>query len=103
MWLWCVWMAVWIWPTNGKGAPVVLRGHEGRVYSASFSPDGRRIVTASEDDTARVWKTDGLGAPVVLRGHEGPVYSASFSPDGLRIVTASQDTTARVWKADGHG
>jgi WD40 repeat protein len=34
---------------------LVLRGHEDRVVSAGFSPDGTRIVTASSDNTARVW------------------------------------------------
>ncbi|WP_147333195.1 hypothetical protein, partial [Archangium gephyra] len=76
---------------------VVLKGHEGYVWSAAFSPDGQRIVTASLDKTARVWKADGRGEPVVLRGHEASVSSAEFSPDGHRIVTASSDKTARVW------
>src|SRR5262249_4240089 len=79
------------------------RGHEGGVSSAAFSPDGQRIVTASQDKTARVWNADGTGEPLVLRGHEGWVVSAAFSPDGQRIVTASEDKTARVWKADGTG
>ncbi|HEX8703151.1 MAG TPA: hypothetical protein VF815_30220, partial [Myxococcaceae bacterium] len=87
----------WVWKADGQGTPLVLRGHEGTVYSASFSPDGQRIVTASTDNTVRVWKTDGQGAPLVLRGHKGPIFSASFSPDGQRIVTASFDYTARVW------
>ena len=80
-----------------------LRGHEATVNSASFSPDGQRIVTASDDDTARVWRADGKGEPVVLRGHADTVRSASFSPDGRSIVTASKDRTARVWRADGQG
>jgi WD40 repeat protein len=86
-----------VWKADGKGEPVVLRGHEFDVTSASFSPDGQRIVTASLDNTARVWKADGKGEPVVLRGHESYVTSASFSPDGQRLVTASWDKTARVW------
>jgi WD40 repeat protein len=81
----------------------ILRGHEKKVFSASFSPDGRSVVTASDDNTARVWRTDGSGEPVVLRGHEGRVVSASFSPDGRSVVTASGDNTARVWRADGSG
>jgi hypothetical protein len=69
------------------------------VNSVQFSPDGTRIVTASDDNTARVWdaatgKT--LGEP--LR-HEGSVISAQFSSDGTRIVTGSFDNTARVWDA----
>jgi WD40 repeat protein len=80
----------------------VLR-HPEPVASAAFSPDGERIVTASEDATARVWNSDGTGDPIVLTGHEGGVVSAAFSPDGKRIVTASADRTARVWNADGAG
>jgi WD40 repeat protein len=65
--------------------------------SAAWSPDGKRIVTASADKTARVWTADGSGEPVVLKGHEAFVRSAAWSPDGERIVTASDDQTARVW------
>src|SRR5262249_35528599 len=44
-----------VWKADGTGEPLVLRGHEGIVTSAVFSPDGARIVTTSEDKTARVW------------------------------------------------
>ena len=64
-----------------------------------FSPDGKRVVTASQDETARVWDA-ATGAPIgrpLL--HAGLVYSASFSPDGKRVLTASSDNSARVWDA----
>jgi WD40 repeat protein len=70
--------------------------HDGVVYAAQFSPDGQRIVTASEDSTARVWDAETgkeIGEPI---RHEGQVYAAHFSPDGQRVVTASIDKTARV-------
>jgi dipeptidyl aminopeptidase/acylaminoacyl peptidase len=92
-----------VWSADGKGEPVVLRGHDAAVRYAAFSPDGQRVVTASEDGTARVWSADGKGEPVVLRGHEDWLTSASFSPDGSRVVTTSMDHTARVHEADGSG
>jgi hypothetical protein len=78
----------------------LVLSHEDGVSSATFSPDGKRIVTASWDKTARIWDAESgklIGVP--LTGHEGGVWSAAFSPDGKRIVTASSDKTARVWNA----
>ncbi len=76
--------------------------HGDIIFSAAFSRDGRRLATASWDDTARIW--DGLsGEPLTepLR-HGGDVGSLSFSPDGRRLVTTSSDHTARLWDA-GNG
>jgi WD40 repeat protein len=84
-------------------ARTILRGHQDVVWSAAFSPDGTRVVTASYDGTARVWRSDGSGRPIVLRGHTGSVRCAAFSPDGSRVVTASADRTARIWDANGLG
>src|SRR5262249_60873968 len=67
------------------------------ILRAACSPHGERIVTASEDQTARVWEA-APGRPLAtLKGHTGPVRDARFSPDGRRIVTASDDRTARLW------
>ena len=69
------------------------------MRSAAYSPDGSRIVTASEDKTARVWDAASGKESLALRGHEDRVWSVAYSPDGSRIVTASWDKTARVWDA----
>ena len=81
-------------------ALAVLMGHADTVQMAAFSPDGNRIVTASDGLTARLWDAK-TGAPLAnLTGHTNYVLSAAFSPDGTRIVTASADMTARLWNAD---
>jgi WD40 repeat protein len=65
------------------------------VRKSFFSPDGKQIVTASFDNTAKVW--DIKGNLLATLGHQGSVINASFSPDGKRIVTASFDNIAKVW------
>ena len=77
---------------------MVLKGHAATVLSVAFSPDGKRIVTGSEDATARIWNAETGAEIAVLRGHNGGL-SASFSPDGKRILTAGLDGTARIWDA----
>ncbi len=69
------------------------------VWSAQFSPDGKRMVTALTDDSARVWdvQTDQpLSAPMP---HGKRINAVEFSADGKRVATASWDDTARVWDA----
>jgi WD40 repeat protein/serine/threonine protein kinase/tetratricopeptide (TPR) repeat protein len=78
--------------------------HEGDVQHASFSPDGRRLVTASKDHTVRVWdvRTGQPLLPPLRLG--GEVHHASFSADGRYIVAAGQLGIGelgevRVWDA----
>jgi WD40 repeat protein len=78
---------------------VDLQGHAAAVRSTAFSRDSRRVVTASNDGTARLWDTDSGKTLVTLQGHTAAVWSAAFSVDGTRVVTASNDNTARLWDA----
>jgi WD40 repeat protein len=68
------------------------------LLSASYSPDGDRIVTGSEDGSAQLWDAE-TGEPIggPLKGHISGVSRAAFSPDGSLVVTASWDKTARLW------
>lgn len=86
---------------SGCGEPRYLRGHGSNLYSAQFSPDGERLVTASLDRTARVWGSDGSFV-ATLSGHKDRIYYAEFSPDGRWILTASRDGTVRIWRNPEH-
>jgi len=76
----------------------LVMDHGGLVRRAAISPDGKRILTASDDGSARLWDA-ATGKPIgePLIGHNGSVLSVAFSPDGRRFVTASADKTAQLW------
>ena len=71
------------------------------MISTAFSPDGRRVTTASEDSTARLWDARSGDLLHVLGGHTERVVSAPFSPDGRLVATVSHDATVRLWDVEG--
>jgi len=75
----------------------VFKKHTDSVGDVEFSPDGTLIVTASNDNTARLWDVKTSKQLHVLKGHKGDVYRVAFSPDSKQVVTASEDKTARLW------
>ena len=86
-----------VWDAQSGQALTGLLKHNQWVWSAQFSPDGKRIVTAAIE--ARVWSADGGELLTETLKHGEEVKSARFSPDGKHVVTASADGTARVWDA----
>jgi len=118
-----------VWDAATGQEILILKGHTGAIHSVAFSPDGRggggdrgggardkwrqvlgekrgmetgeRIVTGSQDQTAKV-SDAGTGRELLaLKGHTATVRSVAFSPDGERIVTgiAGANATAKVWSA----
>src|SRR5207244_5903300 len=93
------------WSCDAYYRPLVtqLGRHAGRVQHAAYTPDWRWILTASEDNTARVWNAANGQLVAKLEGHSDWVLHAAFSPDGQRVVTASEHTTARLWNNADNG
>lgn len=78
----------------------VLTGHDGYVTHVEFSPDGRRLLTASNDGIVRVWNARSGALKATLSGHQKAISRAIFSPDGSQIATGSFDKTVRIWNSE---
>jgi len=92
-----------LWRASEPGKPLFLRGHTGELSGLAWSNDGRWLVTASKDKTARIWNVaanDPSKDPKILTGHTGSVWSPCLietARNGSWLVTPSGDGTARVW------
>jgi WD40 repeat protein len=85
---------------EGRAVGAPLKGHTGPVLHAAFSLDGKRLITASADQTARMWDV-ASGQPISPPlSHASRVLSATFSPHGRRVLTTGEDNAARLWNAE---
>jgi WD40 repeat protein len=76
-----------------------LEGHSSDVSSLAFSPDGRRLVSGSQDHTIKIWDAGARRELTTLYGHTSFVHCLAFSPDGKTLATGGKDRTARLWRA----
>jgi WD40 repeat protein len=71
----------------------------GLLNAAHFGPDGARVITADDDNLARIWDGRTGRQLLDLAGHASAVQDARLSPDGRVAATISEDGTSRVWDA----
>ena len=90
-----------IWSVSAWKAKFRLK-HNGPVYTAVFSPDGRSLATASGDGRVAIWSVSDGQKRLDVKKHDDAVYGAAFSPNGRILATAGGngdggDTTCRLW------
>ncbi len=77
-----------------------LIGHTGELQEVLLTSDDRKVITTSDDGTARVWDLQQAGdtqSPVVLRGHQRPITAVSLSENDRWLATGSEDGSVRIW------
>ena len=86
-----------VWDLATRLEKFEFQAHEPKVVSCNFSPDCRRLVTASWDQTVRIWDLAKPETPIILRGHTDQCQDVCFSADGKRLLSTAVDGTVRLW------
>ena len=80
--------------------PSTLMGHRGEVNTVVVSPDGKTIISGSDDRTIRIWDLNSQKLLRTLKGHTDWVYDIAISADS-QIVSGSRDKTIKLWRLSG--
>jgi hypothetical protein len=78
-------------------AAEAFTGHRGAIHGLAFAPDGKTVVSCSEDQTLRLWDVAAGSERQRFTGHTDEVTDAAFTPDGRQLVSGGRDRSVRLW------
>jgi len=91
-----------IWDSKTGKLVATLKGHTIGVRCLAWTPDGKTLISGSEDYSIRTWNTSNWKQIAVFDGHTRDVYGIAISPNGRILASASFDETARLWNLDNN-
>ena len=81
----------------------MFNGHKSEVNSIAFAPNGRSLVSASDDRSVRIWNIrDGSSKVLPVTGSPGYFNSVAFSPDGRYVAAGNMDSSLCMWDSRTH-
>jgi len=86
-----------VWDADTGRFLLTLAGHTSTVRALVFSPDGRRLATASDDLTIQLWDAATGRQLLTLAGHPSNILHLAFHPDGTRLASCGDDGSVRLW------
>jgi WD40 repeat protein len=89
--------AVRLWRMEPLQNIAILGRHSDTVKSVVFSPDGREVASASDDQTIALWDVKRRSFIRYIGTHTAPVLSVAFSPDGKQLVSGEHDKSVRIY------
>jgi WD40 repeat protein len=78
----------------------LIEDHADWIFDIAWSPDGKRLATASRDKTSKVFDVEKKESIATFPGHAEAIYCVAFTPDGKSVVTGGADNQIRVWNPD---
>jgi len=94
-----VFLSIFFIQTNSAQQPVLTSnlGHSGRLVGIAYSPDGKYIVSGSEDKTLKLWDVQSGNEIRSFNGHTEWVSAVAYCPSGRYIASGSGDGSIKVW------
>ncbi|NEU81208.1 ribosome assembly protein 4, partial [Nostoc sp. UIC10630] len=93
--------AVYLKPNEPKENRAIevntLEGHSSAVNSIAYSPNGKQLASASDDNTIKIWDVSSGQLLKSLTGHSDEVWSVAYSLNGQQLASASRDKTIKIW------
>ena len=92
-----------VWDLGSNTAPLILRGHAGRISAVAFSQDGATLASASSDRTVRLWNLAGNALSATFAAGESELGAVAFNPTGRRLWSGSASAEIKVWDTSMDG